>query len=213
VTVNWQPTNPLTVQLVADQARDDYSGRDGSSLGPRQGEASFLSLDAAYVFNDRWQANAWYSRTDTSLDQTTCENAAGNPAVCSTDPNNPVWSAAIRNFSNSFGFGMRGKPTGQIEIGADFSYSEIKDENHLETVVGAPVTTLPDITTKLTRLNFFARYALQKNSGVRLDYILDRFETDDWTWPTWTFADGTRLSEPPTQKVSFIGVSYYYKFQ
>ena len=100
-----------------------------------------------------------------------------------------------------------------IEIGADLSYSDIKDENHLDAVRGGPVTTLPDITTKLTRVNVFARYALQKNTGVRLDYVFDRYETDDWTWPTWTFADGTRLTEPPTQKVSFIGVSYYYKFQ
>jgi predicted porin len=170
-----------------------------------------VSLDAAYVFSERWQVNAWYSFNDTTFDQTTCQSASGNPAVC---PGTALtWSAAIRNQTNSFGFGMRGKPTGQIELGADFSYSEIKDENHLETVVGAPVTTLPDITTKLTRLNFFARYALQKNSGVRLDYIYDRFETDDWTWPTWTFADGTRLSEPPSQRVSFIGVSYYHKFQ
>ena len=210
VTVNWQPTNPLTVQLVADKARDDYEGRD-PVLGPRQGEATNFSLDAAYVFSERWQANAWYAVNDTSLDQTTCQSASGNPAVCPATA--LTWSAAIRNLTNAFGFGMRGKPTGQIEIGADFSYSEIKDENHLETVTGAPVTTLPDITTKLTRLNLFVRYALQKNSGVRLDYILDRFESDDWTWPTWTFADGTRLSEPPTQKASFIGVSYYYKFQ
>jgi MtrB/PioB family decaheme-associated outer membrane protein len=211
VTVNWQPTNPLTVQLVADKARDDYEGRD-PVLGPRKGEASSLSLDAAYVFSDRWQANAWYSRNDTSLDQTTCQSASGNPAVCPSTA--LTWSAAMRNLTDSFGIGGRGKLTGQIEIGADFSYSEIKDESNLEQVSGTtPVTTLPNITTKLTRLNLFARYALQKNSGVRLDYIFDRFETDDWTWPTWTFADGTRLTEPPTQKVSFIGVSYYYKFQ
>ena len=213
LSVNWQPTSPLTVQLIGDKARDEYSGRDGSTLGPRKGEASFFSVDAAYTFSERWQANAWYSRSDTSLDQTTCEAATGNPAASPGTAADPVWSAAIRNLSNSFGLGMRGKPTGQIEIGADLSYSDIKDENHLDAVRGGPVTTLPDITTKLTRVNVFARYALQKNTGVRLDYVFDRYETDDWTWPTWTFADGTRLTEPPTQKVSFIGVSYYYKFQ
>jgi hypothetical protein len=212
VTVNWQPTDPFTVQLVADKARDDYSGRDGSSLGPRQGEATFFSLDAAYTFSERWQANAWYSRNDTQLDQSTCE-AASSAGVCPASATDPVWAASLRNFSNSFGFGLRGKPTGQIELGAEFSYSDIKDETHLETVQGGAVSSLPDINTKLTRLNLFARYALQKFSGVRLDYIFDRFQTDDWTWPTWTFADGTRLTEPPTQKVSFIGVSYYYKFQ
>jgi predicted porin len=63
------------------------------------------------------------------------------------------------------------------------------------------------------RLNLFARYALQKNSGVRLDYIFDRFKTDDWTWASWVYADGTQLSENQSQRVNFLGVSYYYRFQ
>jgi hypothetical protein len=41
---------------------------------------------------------------------------------------------------------------------------------------------LRDITTRLTHLNFFAKYGLEKNSGIRLDYIYDRFSTNDWTW-------------------------------
>jgi len=43
--------------------------------------------------------------------------------------------------------------------------------------------------------------------------VYDRFKTDDWTWPTWTFADGTTLTQNPSQKINFLGVSYYYKFQ
>ncbi len=54
---------------------------------------------------------------------------------------------------------------------------------------------------------------LQKNSGVRLDYIFDRYSTNDWTWSTWMYADGTRLTQNQNQKVNFVGVSYYYKWQ
>jgi len=93
------------------------------------------------------------------------------------------------------------------------TYSEIRDQFDMGTIQGGTVTSLPDIKTKLTRLNLFARYALQKNAGVRLDYIYDRFASDDWTWPTWTFADGTQLVENRPQQINFIGVSYYYKFQ
>ncbi len=59
----------------------------------------------------------------------------------------------------------------------------------------------------------FAKYAVQKNAGVRLDYIYDRYSTNDWTWSTWQYVDGTRLLQSPTQKVHFIGVSYYYRWQ
>ena len=52
----------------------------------------------------------------------------------------------------------------------------------------------------------------RKNSGLRVDYIYDRFKTDDWTWTTWTYTDGTTLSQNPDQKVNFAGVSYYHRF-
>ena len=37
------------------------------------------------------------------------------------------------------------------------------------------MVSLPDISTKLTRLNLFGKHAVWKNAGVRLDYIYDRF--------------------------------------
>jgi len=212
VNANWAPISPLNIQFYAESARDDYSGRDGSALGPRKGEATNYSLDAAYTFNDRWQANAWYSRNDTRFDQATCE-AASSAGVCPGTAADPVWSAKLSNLSDNLGVGVRAKPTGQIDLGADITYSEIRDQFDMGTIQGGAVTSLPDVHTKLTRVNLFARYALQKNTGVRLDYIFDRFKTDDWTWPTWTFADGTTLTQNPSQKVSFLGVSYYYKFQ
>ena len=108
---------------------------------------------------------------------------------------------------------MRGKPAGKVEIGADLSYSDIRDEYQQQTLVGAPVSSLPNINTTLTRLNLFGRYALQKTSGVRLDYIYDRYKTDDWTWSNWMYADGTRITQDPDQTVNFFGVSYYYRWQ
>ena len=47
---------------------------------------------------------------------------------------------------------------------------------------------------------------------VRLNYVYDRFSNDDWTWTTWTYTDGTQLTQSPTQKVHFIGISGYYRF-
>ena len=59
----------------------------------------------------------------------------------------------------------------------------------------------------------FTKYALQKNSGVRLDYVFDRFSTNDFTWTGWVYADGTQITQNPVQVVNFLGLSYYYKFQ
>jgi MtrB/PioB family decaheme-associated outer membrane protein len=215
LSVNWTPSDPLSVQFFVDEARDNYSGRDGSALGPRKGEARNYSLDAAYRFSDRWQANAWYNWNDTRARQATCESASAT-GVCPNTNADPLWQADLRNRSDSIGAGLRGKPTGRLEVGADLSLSDIKDsylQQTLSPATSTVPTALPEITTRLTRLNFFGRYALEKGSGIRLDYIHDRYSTNDWTWTTWQYLDGTRLIEPRPQRVNFFGISYYHRWQ
>ena len=72
---------------------------------------------------------------------------------------------------------------------------------------------MPDSTTKVTTLKLYGKYALDRQSGVRLDWIYDQYQTDDWTWSRWVYADGTTVMQDPNQKVNFVGVTYYYKFQ
>ena len=49
------PFEPLSVQLVADSAHDDYTARTAANLGPRKGTAENYALDATYVFSEAWQ--------------------------------------------------------------------------------------------------------------------------------------------------------------
>ena len=82
----------------------------------------------------------------------------------------------------------------------------------MTSTTGAP---LNDIHTKVTTVKLSARYALQRNSGVRVTYIHDRYETDDWTWAYWNYTPaegGTTVRQDPNQKVDFLGASYYYRF-
>jgi len=206
LALNWNPIAPLTLNFQVDNAWDDYKTRDGSSIGPMEGSAQNYAIDADYVFSEQWRATAWYSRNNTKAEQTTCPGASSS-GVCGAQ----TFQATVKNLSDNVGIGVRGKPAGMIEIGADLSYSDIKDEYQQQALIGAPVASLPNVDTKLTRLNLFGRYALQKNSGVRLDYIYDRYKTDDWTWSTWLYADGTALSDP-NHTVHFAGVSYYHRF-
>jgi MtrB/PioB family decaheme-associated outer membrane protein len=208
--VNWQAAEPLSIQFFTDYAEDKYSGR---ALGPRKGEAQTYSVDASYVFSDKWQASAWVSRNDTKADQSTCVSA-GATGVCPGTAGNPLWDASLHNLGEAIGAGLRGKPYAWLEAGADVTYSRDKSEYRLSAVTpGASVASPPDAHFDLTRINLFVKYAIQKNSGVRVNYIFDRWSTDDWTWRNWTYSDGTRVLEDPTQKVHFVGVSYYYRWQ
>jgi len=202
LSVNWQAAEPLSLQFVLDNARDKYEGdRDGSGLGPRKGTAEGYSIDGVYSFTENVQGNAFFSRNDTKLDQAT-RTSGGQP-----------WAAALRNIGDSYGIGINGKPYKWLELGGDLSFSDIKDSYTQNAITGAPVAGLPDVTTKMTRLKLFAKYALQKNTGIRFDYIYDRFSTNDWTWSNWTYSDGTQMLQEPVQKVNFLGVAYYYRWQ
>jgi MtrB/PioB family decaheme-associated outer membrane protein len=212
LSTTWMPTEPLSVQFFVDNSWDSYSSRDGDGLGPRKGSAQNYSVDAAYTFSDTLTANAWYSYNTTSMDQATCESAS-SAGVCPGDAGNPVWAAALSSFSNNVGAGLRGKPHPLVDVGADLTYSEIKDKYHQTTLVGGPVDSIPNITTKVTRINVYGKYALEKNSGIRVDYIYDRYSSDDWTWQTWTYADGTQLVQNPIQKVNFFLASYFYRWR
>lgn len=207
LSVNWTPAEPLSLQFAADEARDSYGQIHALGTGPREGGARNYAVDATYTFSDQWQGTAWVSRNEYWQDQ--WQHVGTGTAGL-------VWEAALRNVGNSFGLGMRGKPNGRLEIGADLSHSDLSDEYGQQRLNAASPATvvapLPDVSTELTRLNLFGKYALQKNAGLRLDYIYDRFSTDDFTWTTWQYAVGTRVLPDPVQEVHFIGVSYYYRF-
>jgi MtrB/PioB family decaheme-associated outer membrane protein len=203
LSVHWMPTEPLSLQLVADYAQDDYSSRTAAELGLREGKAQNYSLDAGYAFTDAWQGTAWISRNDNRADQATQVGA----------PTGQFWAAALRNSGDAVGIGIQGKATSKLDVGADVQYSRIVDEFRQSAISGAAIADLPDITTRLVTVKLFTKYALKKNSGIRLDYIYDQFKTDDWTWSTWTYTDGTTLTQDPTQAVHFIGVTYYRGWQ
>jgi predicted porin len=214
-TSNWTPLEPLSIQFFVDYADDKYSGRDGSGLGPRKGKAQNYSLDAGYRFSDKWQGNVWFNRNDTRAEQVACEGAS-SVGVCPASTGDPIYSATLRSKSDSFGLGFRGQPTDRLLIGGDLHYSVIKDSYLQQSVTPATSTVpagLPEVSTKLTRFNLYAKYMLDKNSSVRVDYIYDRYKTNDWTWTNWTFADGTTVNENPNQRVNYLGASYIYRWQ
>lgn len=208
LTVNWQAAEPLSLQFRVDEARDDYDQIHALGIGPRKGEARDYSVDATLAVTDKWSATAWVSRNETEQEQSQ-HVGAGTAGL--------VWVAALKSTGDSLGLGVRGKPFSWLEVGGDLSHTDIKDtfeQQRLNAVSpGTVVAPLPEITTRLTRLQLFAKYAVQKNSGVRLDYVYDRFSTNDWTWTSFTFLDGTTITQAPVQKVHFMGLSYYHRWQ
>lgn len=193
LSVDWMPTAPLSVQFIADRARDLYDGRP---LGPDYGKARFYSIDATYTMSDAWQLTGWASREDTRARQGTISSGG------------VTWFANLRNLGDAVGLGVRGKLSSKLEVGTDLQHSSDRSESHLEVSTGS----LPDVSYELNAFKLFARYAVRENYGVRADFVHERWKTDEWAWNNPTFYTDTAISQDAMQRVNFIGLSVYYKW-
>jgi MtrB/PioB family decaheme-associated outer membrane protein len=227
-SVSWAPMESLSVQFVYEDARDSYPDpRTNLGLGARSGTAHNFAVDAAYSISEAWQASAWISHNDTAASQATCVNVSA-AGVCPASATQVVWGANLHNLSDSFGLGLRGKPTVKIDVNADLSYSSLTDQSQTFGISGPIPLALsaaqasggsqsqpapPDTMTRVMRLKLLGTYAIDKTSSVRVDYVYDRFRTTDWTWTNWVYTDGTTVLQNSSQKAQFIGVSYIFKFK
>jgi MtrB/PioB family decaheme-associated outer membrane protein len=201
---DWTPLEPLNLQFVVESASDTYgAGRDSLDIGPRQGSARLYSVDATWTLSEKWRLTAWVSRNETTMDQ-----AAGNSAAA-------FWTANLSNHVNMIGLGTRGKITGRIDVGADAMLSRDRSAYDL----GGAATSLPDIRYDQQTVKLFGRYAVSKDTSVRLDYIRDHRKADDWTWNgtgssgPYVYTDGTTIYQNPNETVHFLGVSLSYTFR
>lgn len=203
MTADWIPAEKWSLQFLADYSDDTYSGR---VLGPRKGKSDFFSGDLNYRVNDRWNLSTWASR----------ENSVANQSTVVTGATPLFWDASIRDTSTAWGIAVRGKPLSNLQVGADLSSSRSVAEHDLAKVSGPAATavnSLPGFFYRQASLKMFGDYALQRNSGVRVDVIVDRRKNNDWTWQPWTYTDGTTVTNVPSENTTFVGVSYYYRWR
>jgi MtrB/PioB family decaheme-associated outer membrane protein len=223
--LDWTPVQALTLTFNLEQAMDDYGASSSRPYGLKDGAAGTYSIDAAYAVNDNWALNAWFTRDQAEATQLGQRNASGGSAEA-------VKEAKLEDAGTTFGAGVRGALMTKLKVGAELLYSKNVNrypESLALTGAGtaypssAPafaIGPLKDITNTLTRLKLNATYALRKNADIRVDYIHERWQSDDWSWmfadgspfTYGTTTDGTQLVQPSTQSANFIGARFIYKF-
>jgi MtrB/PioB family decaheme-associated outer membrane protein len=212
--IDWTPTEPLSVQLTANYAEDEYdAGRTPDDLGVRSGKLEFYSVDFGYAVSQKVQLHAWLSTSDNHMDQAACVNAS-SVGDCFDTTSSPTWLAQLRNQEDAAGLSLNAVFDEIFTFGADLQYSDITDEFGQQVLTpGATALALPDIVTRVTTATIFGRYAISPHSSVRMNITYDLYKSDDWTWSEFTYIDGTSAFNDPRDEVFFIGLSYTYRFQ
>lgn len=132
----------------------------------------------------------------------------------------------MKDTADSFGMGLNGKVSERLQIGADFTYLNDKlvylqelDELASATNIAflAASGGLPDVTYRLIRLKPHGQHLVDTTSSVRVDLIHNRTKFDEWTYQyngvPFAYSHNTTLSAREDQNVTFVGVSYIYRWR
>jgi MtrB/PioB family decaheme-associated outer membrane protein len=208
-SVDWAATNDLSFQASIESAAEHYYAP--TMRGARDGKSTGINLDASYKISDNWKMNGWYSRGDTILD---INGAAG------------AYMAGLRQLGHNLGLGVRGAPTGKLEVGADFTFSYETNRTALGVIgtqTAATATSpngpgaLPVAAFRQLNLNIFGKYAVDKNADIKVNLAHQRYYSNEWFWnnngTSFFYTDGTTVTQKDQQNVTFIGATYIYKFQ
>ena len=211
VAANWTPLESLTLQFIVENGTDKNvtPGSTSSAWGRgyRKNGNQLYSIDAAYTLSDNWELTGFVSMGKQSL-----------------DINHSTYMLTLDNESEIVGLGVKGKITPRLNLGANAVY--LNDNTHygLQATPGSTTANvnqarvgLPDVSFRQSSFNLYGAYSLDKHSNLRLDLIHQRYRFNEWSWSNngtpFVFSDGTTVTMNPTQQVTFLGLTYIYKWQ
>lgn len=215
LSADWAPIERLNLQFNLEDGTDKNTTAISPVAGGRGWRDSgfkLYSIDVSFALTDNWNLTGYASYGDQTL-----------------HINHSGYLADLRDRNDTIGLGVNGKLSSKLLVGANLTY--LNDVNAYgvaaaPSATGAPASAanlaqaavgLPDVTFRNTTLSLFGKYSLQKNADIRLDLIHQRAKLVEWTWENngvpFTYADNTTVSSKQTQNVSFIGVTYIYRFQ
>jgi MtrB/PioB family decaheme-associated outer membrane protein len=223
-TADWTPFDKLSVQVLAEDGKDrntTYFDPVAGGKGWRDSSSSFYSVDVSYAVSDNWKLTGYASQ---GQQETHVNHSTG-------------YMADLDNRSTAVGLSLTGQLMGNLQVGAALTY--INDVNKYgvaantgtagDRLTGLTVTQpsatnlaqaavgLPDVTYRKTLLSLFGQYSINKTSDVRLDLAYQKSKYDDWVWGVpaalFVYGDNTSVSQKIDQNVTFVGVSYIYRFR
>jgi MtrB/PioB family decaheme-associated outer membrane protein len=208
-SAEWAATERLGLQFIAENSFDHYGSPTTKGLG--DGRMILYSVDASYSLSDAWKLTAYASRGD---------------QVMRVEQGNGGYMEDLNDINDAIGIGLVGKPGGRYEFGGNISY--INDRNAYGTqadlvapnannVAQVAAFQLPDVVYRETRLNLYGKYALDKHSDIRVDFVYADYYFTEWAWGAsgvpFTYQDNTTVSLDPKQHVAFIGARYIYRMR
>jgi MtrB/PioB family decaheme-associated outer membrane protein len=215
LSADWNPAERVSLQFVVEDGKDKNTAGINPIAGGKGWQGSgvrLYSVDGSFAVSDNWKVLGSLSYGDQTLH---VNHSTG-------------YMANIEDLNETWGLGFVGKPTGRLEVGANLAY--MRDENRYGLVASPSATGtaasasniaqagigLPNVMYRQITLNVFSKYALDQKSDLRFDLVRQRVSFNEWQWSNngvpFTYADNTTVQMPSEQRVTYLGVTYIYRF-
>jgi MtrB/PioB family decaheme-associated outer membrane protein len=212
--VNASPNENIDLTLGLDYKNDDYHE---SQYGLQRAKGWAVNFDVNVVASETLSGHVF-----TSVDSygTTQRSIALGGAKTNITNTGLDWGADISDRTLTAGAGVRYTPRRNYQFGADLTHATSTGRIGVFTgpaiAATAQATPLPDLKTRLGRLDLFGQYQLQKDVTLRMKYIYERYSSADWSVDqvlpaTLAAVIGTN-QVAPKYNVHVIGVSVAYQF-
>ncbi len=217
--VTASPYQKVTLGLAAEYYDDDYKTDKNILLGRNDAKGTIYTLDAGFTPADKVTVFAYYTHDNYKSHQNGRSFTSTTKAAAAVDGPYPAgdWFVGVDNKADTFGIGFKVTEfQGRIDFGGDLIYT--RSTGHVDpTATTLAALPLPDNKTRLTALQLFAKYQLQKNSWAKLTFLYQKYRESDWAWdnvrPTEMANVISTGQQPPNYSVTGVGVSYIYRFQ
>lgn len=212
---NVSPTERLDLQFGVDYKNDDYHK---SYHGLREAGGWSAHFDANLIATEAVSTHLFASYEHYGSKSRSSQFSTANAVP---DYLNPAkdYTYDIDDRTLTLGVGFRVQPGGRYEFGGDFTHAYSNGEIGVKKgpAVTTAVAPLPDIVSRLSRLELFGKYWMQKDLSLNMRYVYERYHSKDFALDG-VLADsansvvGTgQLS--PDYRVHLIGVTLSYRFR
>jgi len=224
VTLDWTVAENFSVQFLGEDGKDENVmpvDPSGPGKGWRDSKSSFYGVDLSYAISDAWKLSAYASAGEQTIH---INHSTG-------------YMMDLNNKNEAYGLALTGQATANLYLGANYTYINEVNKYGVAASTGTSgdrltgITTtppsatnvaqaavgLPDVTYRKAIFSVFGVYNMDKRSAFRADLSYNKYKYDDWVWGTstspFTFGDNTTVKQMVDQDVTYVGITYIYKFK
>lgn len=217
----------LDLQFGASYYRERYPDTEaGFGLTLARGWA--VNFDANLAATDTVSGSFFtsYESYKTHQNGHNGSSNAASPVITTVDRQNNAAAfdpltgqVSIIDRSLTAGLGFRVRPGGSFEWGGDFTHANTTGSTkfrNLGSVLLANILPVPDTVSRLSRLELFGKYQIQKDLALNVKYAHEKYNSTDWAWDGQTLTSSTSFigsgQVSPDYSVNMISASLSYRF-